>query len=117
MPCGCKHRAAANPLKGLRGKSAATPVWPSINRLTNLRESQVAQIAPDTRLKVHCDACPPGLTATVSYVSNAPEFTPPVIYSLESRQKLVYLIEARPDADAALKPGQIADVDLPEAEQ
>jgi len=38
-----------------------------------------------------------------------------VIYSLENRQKLVYLIEARPDLGAALKPGQIVDVDQPEA--
>jgi HlyD family secretion protein len=36
-----------------------------------------------------------------------------VIYSLENRQKLVYLVEARPAADAAaLMPGQIVDVDL-----
>ncbi|TJW27819.1 MAG: HlyD family secretion protein, partial [Mesorhizobium sp.] len=41
------------------------------------------------------------------------EFTPPVIYSLETRQKLVYLVEARPEGDAgALQPGQIVDVDL-----
>ena len=80
-----------------------------------VRESQVALVAPGARLRVHCDACPPGLTAIVSYVSDAPEFTPPVIYSLQNRQKLVYLIEARPDLGAALKPGQIVDVDLPEA--
>jgi HlyD family secretion protein len=36
-----------------------------------------------------------------------------VIYSLENRQKLVYLIEARPAPDATvLKPGQIVDVRL-----
>ena len=35
-----------------------------------------------------------------------------MIYSLQNRQKLVYLIEARPEGDAALKPGQIVDVDL-----
>jgi HlyD family secretion protein len=47
----------------------------------------------------------------VTYVADSPEFTPPVIYSLENRQKLVYLVEARPDAGAeALKPGQIVDV-------
>lgn len=80
-----------------------------------VRESQVALVAPGARLRVHCDACPPGLTAIVSYVSDAPEFTPPVIYSLQNRQKLVYLIEARPDLGAALKPGQIVDVDLPAA--
>ena len=42
-----------------------------------------------------------------------PEFTPPVIYSLENRQKLVYLVEARPDASSSvLQPGQIVDVSL-----
>jgi hypothetical protein len=33
-------------------------------------------------------------------VSADPEFTPPVIYSIENRQKLVYLVEARPDDGA-----------------
>lgn len=79
-------------------------------------EVLVAQIRIGSALRVNCDACPQGLTATVSYVADGPEFTPPVIYSLENRQKLVFLIEARPDASAAtaLKPGQIVDVDLSE---
>ena len=51
-------------------------------------------------LDVRCDGCRAGLTARVSYVSPDPEFTPPVIYSLETRQKLVYLVEARPEGDA-----------------
>ena len=64
-------------------------------------------------LAVHCDGCPPDLTARISYISPDPEFTPPVIYSLETRQKLVYLVEARPEGDAtALQPGQIVDVEL-----
>jgi HlyD family secretion protein len=64
------------------------------------------------RLDVRCDKCRAGLFARVSYVSREPEFTPPVIYSLETRQKLVYLIEARPEdaSAAALQPGQIVDV-------
>ncbi|HET9070027.1 MAG TPA: HlyD family efflux transporter periplasmic adaptor subunit, partial [Amaricoccus sp.] len=53
-------------------------------------EAEVAGIAPGDRLDVRCDGCPPGLTATVSYVSDEPEFTPPVIFSVENRQKLVY---------------------------
>lgn len=66
-----------------------------------------------TELDVRCDGCPPGLMAKVSYVSPDPEFTPPVIYSLETRQKLVYLVEARPDDGATwLQPGQIVDVTL-----
>jgi HlyD family secretion protein len=78
-----------------------------------LPEESVAAIGPGTRLSVRCDGCGPGETATVSYVSREPEFTPPVIYSLNNRQKLVYLVEARPEASAKeLKPGQIVDVVL-----
>ncbi|HMR61321.1 MAG TPA: HlyD family secretion protein, partial [Amaricoccus sp.] len=62
-------------------------------------------------LAVHCDGCPEGLTATISFISDGPEFTPPVIYSVENRQKLVYRIEARLDPEARLlRPGQIVDV-------
>ena len=78
-------------------------------------EASLAAIAIGDRLEVGCDGCPPGLAARVSYISAEPEFTPPVIYSLENRQKLVYLIEARPEDSHALKPGQIVDVALPEA--
>ena len=78
-------------------------------------ETAVAGLAPGTLLAVRCDGCPDGLTATVTYVSDEPEFTPPVIYSVENRQKLVYRVEARPGPDArALRPGQIVDVGLAE---
>jgi HlyD family secretion protein len=77
-------------------------------------EPKIAGIGLGTRLEVHCDGCAAGETATVTYVSDAPEFTPPVIYSLQNRQTLVFLIEARPDPEStALKPGQIVDVALP----
>ena len=78
-------------------------------------EASVAAIAPGTVLTVNCDGCPAGLTATVTWVATEPEFTPPVIYSLENRQKLVYMIEARPAGPTALKPGQIVDALLPAA--
>jgi len=79
-----------------------------------VREKDIYAIAPGTQLDVHCDGCGDGLTAVVNYVATDPEFTPPVIYSLENRQKLVYLVEARPDEAARmLKPGQIVDVALP----
>ncbi|HRJ69115.1 MAG TPA: HlyD family efflux transporter periplasmic adaptor subunit [Beijerinckiaceae bacterium] len=62
---------------------------------------------------VRCDGCGTGMKATVSYVAPEPEFTPPVIYSVETRQKLVYLVEARPEGAAMrLQPGQIVDVTL-----
>lgn len=78
-------------------------------------ETSLAAIALGDALSVHCDGCTPDMHATISYISDEPEFTPPVIYSLDNRQKLVYLVEARPDESArALKPGQIVDVVLPE---
>lgn len=81
-------------------------------------EPSLAEIAIGTQLTVRCDGCGPDMHATVYYVSDEPEFTPPVIYSLENRQKLVYLIEAKPDESAsALKPGQIVDAVLPEAQR
>jgi HlyD family secretion protein len=80
-------------------------------------EEAFSSIAIGDRLAVRCDGCPDGLFARVSYASPDPEFTPPVIYSLESRQKLSHLIEARPEGDAtALKPGQIVDVSLVSSE-
>lgn len=76
-------------------------------------EAQFSTVTVGSLLKVNCDGCAPGLTARVSYVSTSPEFTPPVIYSLETRQKLVYLVEARPEGGSdGLQPGQIVDVEL-----
>ncbi|RUZ47174.1 HlyD family efflux transporter periplasmic adaptor subunit, partial [Mesorhizobium sp. M7A.F.Ca.US.003.02.1.1] len=55
-------------------------------------ESAFSSVKVGTLLGVHCDGCGPDVKARVSYVSPEPEFTPPVIYSLENRQKLVYLV-------------------------
>ena len=76
-------------------------------------EEHFSSLKVGAMLDVRCDGCQPGLKARISYVSPDPEFTPPVIYSLETRQKLVYLVEARPERESApLMPGQIVDVVL-----
>lgn len=64
---------------------------------------------------VRCDACGEPMTASVSYISSQAEYTPPVIYSRENRAKLVFLVEARPAPDNAVKlhPGQPVEVRLP----
>lgn len=80
-------------------------------------ETDISRIAIGAALDVFCDGCQSDLTARVTFIATEPEFTPPVIYSLENRQKLVYLIEARPPEGNALKPGQIVDVALPGARQ
>ncbi len=56
-----------------------------------------------------CDGCARGLSARIEYVSPRPEFTPPVIYSREARDRLVYMVEARPTV--RLNPGQPVDVE------
>jgi len=73
-------------------------------------EAAVAAYRPGQRVRFRCDGCPEGLVATISYVSPRPEFTPPVIYSRESRDRLVFMVEARPDNGAALVPGLPVDV-------
>ncbi|MGZ3376508.1 MAG: HlyD family secretion protein [Phenylobacterium sp.] len=60
-------------------------------------------------VKFACDGCAKGLTAKIAYIAPRPEFTPPVIYSREARDRLVYLVEAHPSA--RLNPGQPVDVE------
>jgi len=69
-----------------------------------LPEAMLPKLSAGDPVKVSCDGCAPDLTARVSFISRASEYTPPVIYSLDERAKLVFLIEAlpeRPDARAS----------------
>jgi HlyD family secretion protein len=99
----------------------------------------VVSLLPDTKLKVRffvpetevaryrlgeavdfaCDGCSQDLTAKISYVSPKPEFTPPVIYSRKSRDRLVFLVEAVPGDARHLAPGLPVEVtplaDIPKA--
>ncbi|MGZ8388153.1 MAG: HlyD family secretion protein [Rhodoplanes sp.] len=61
-------------------------------------EAVLPQIAYGDPVTVHCDGCAGDITARVSFISRTAEFTPPVIYSLQERSKLVFLIEALPDS-------------------
>jgi HlyD family secretion protein len=75
-------------------------------------EGRLATIRIGDTVKVSCDSCAQGLTAKVSFIAQSAEYTPPVIYSLEERAKLVYLIEARPDQPDKLHVGQPVSVML-----
>jgi HlyD family secretion protein len=63
-------------------------------------------------IRIGCDGCAKGLTARVSFIARQSEFTPPVIYSVEERSKLVFLVEALPDKPGALRVGQPVDVSV-----
>lgn len=73
-------------------------------------EEAIASLHPGSKVRLRFDGGE--LPAVVSYVSPRSEYTPPIIYSRETRTKLVYLVEARPAPDAAarLKPGQPLEV-------
>ncbi|MEO8305296.1 MAG: HlyD family efflux transporter periplasmic adaptor subunit [Betaproteobacteria bacterium] len=77
-------------------------------------EPQLARVKAGNEIAFGCDGCGAPVNATIDYVSNRAEFTPPVLYSKENRAKLVFLVEARPApaAAAGLKPGQPVDVTL-----
>ncbi|MDE2133047.1 MAG: efflux RND transporter periplasmic adaptor subunit [Alphaproteobacteria bacterium] len=73
-------------------------------------ESQFAKIRLGDKVKINCDGCDPNIVATVSFIAAQEEFTPPVIFSIASRDKLVYKVEARAPSGLKLHPGQPVDV-------
>jgi HlyD family secretion protein len=77
-------------------------------------EPRLGAVKVGQAVELRCDGCAEPIRAAVTWIAPQAEFTPPVIYSKDSRAKLVYLVEARPTAaDAArLKPGQPLDVTL-----
>ncbi|MFO1316639.1 MAG: HlyD family efflux transporter periplasmic adaptor subunit [Burkholderiales bacterium] len=74
----------------------------------------VGELRVGRAVAIGCDGCGADIAATLTYVSTEAEFTPPVIFSNETRSKLVFMVEARPAvADAPrLHPGQPVSVRL-----
>ncbi|VWB71060.1 transporter system transport protein [Burkholderia aenigmatica] len=82
-----------------------------VDRNTKVRffvpEAALANLRVGRVVRITCDGCERGYTATISHIASDAEYTPPVIYSNDARSKLVFLVEARPDTVAArgLHPG------------
>jgi HlyD family secretion protein len=57
-------------------------------------------------MAVSCDGCEMPITATVSRIASEPQFTPPVIYSRDERNRMVFLAQATLDEASGLLPGQ-----------
>ncbi len=68
----------------------------------------IAAIHQGDTVRVTVDGRKAPFSGTVTFVSPQAEYTPPVIYSQESRQKLVYMVELNFDPATALQlhPGQ-----------
>jgi HlyD family secretion protein len=77
-------------------------------------ETQVGSIHYGDTTQVTVDGVPDPFIGKVSYISPHAEYTPPVIYSRESRAKLVFMIESvfDPQVSANLHPGQPVDVEF-----
>jgi HlyD family secretion protein len=69
-------------------------------------ETELPKLAIGDEVKVTCDNCAADLTAKIYFIATTAEYTPPVIYSLDERNKLVYLIQARPSKPDSLRVGQ-----------
>ena len=72
-------------------------------------EAMLPKVSLGDTVQVTCDGCA-GVTARVSFIARAAEYTPPVIYSLEERTKLVFMVEARPEKPDGLRVGQPVSV-------
>lgn len=76
-------------------------------------QRDLAGLTLGTEVQVTCDGCQAPIAARVTYVAPEAQFTPPVIYSDQTRDKLVFLIEARAsDGALPIAPGQPVGVTL-----
>ncbi len=76
-------------------------------------ETMLPRLGYGQHVEVHCDSCPNSTGGAISFISRSAEYTPPVIYSLDERSKLVFLIEALPDRPETLRVGQPLSVIVP----
>ena len=73
-------------------------------------ETEFSKVKLGQRVAITCDSCAAGMTATVSFIAQQEEFTPPVIFSVGNREKLVFKLEARAPGGLKLNPGQPVEV-------
>ncbi|MET0539477.1 MAG: efflux RND transporter periplasmic adaptor subunit [Xanthobacteraceae bacterium] len=75
-----------------------------------VNEAMLPKLKLGETVAISCDGCEPGIEGKISFIARSSEFTPPVIYSMEERSKLVFLIEARTDRTDQLRVGQPVSV-------
>jgi len=81
-----------------------------------VNEAMLPKLKFGDPVAITCDGCDADIRARISFISRASEFTPPVIYSMDERSKLVFLIEARPERPERLRVGQPVSVALGQGE-
>ncbi|HEX8886932.1 MAG TPA: HlyD family efflux transporter periplasmic adaptor subunit, partial [Noviherbaspirillum sp.] len=75
-------------------------------------ETDLARLQPGMAIEDGCDGCGQPIRGTIDFIAPQAEYTPPVIYSRGSREKLVFRVEAAPAPGQAarLRPGLPIDV-------
>src|ERR1700716_2490311 len=68
-------------------------------------DPHLPKLAMGDEVRVASDTSAGDLTAKIYFSATSAEYTPPVIYSLDERNKLVYLIQARPNKPDRLRVG------------
>lgn len=76
-------------------------------------QGQLVNFALGDTVKVAADGLAQPQNARIFHIARSAEFTPPVIYDQQSRQKLLFMVEARLAANSTLRPGLPVDVSLP----
>lgn len=77
-------------------------------------ENVVAKLKPGQAIEATCDGCSNPIRGKIDFIAAQAEYTPPVIYSRDSREKLVFRVEAAAplEQSASLRPGLPIDVHL-----
>lgn len=88
----------------------------NIKVLFYIPEKQLSTIHLGQTITFSCDGCKSATKATINYISPEAEYTPPVIYTQDTRYKLVYLVRAEMPEEIAKEfhPGQPLDITLDE---
>jgi HlyD family secretion protein len=73
-------------------------------------EPAVANLRLGTQVHIGCDGCAADLVGTFTFIASQAEFTPPVIYSVGNRERLVFKAEARVPSGLPIRPGLPVEV-------
>ncbi len=76
-------------------------------------QRDLALLRRERAVEILADAIDQPVAARITHIAREAEFTPPVIYSEESRDTLVFLVEAKLLDGSVLRPGQPVDVRVP----
>ena len=88
----------------------------NIHVLFYVPEPLLSKLKIGETINFTCDSCTHKTQANISYISPEAEYTPPVIYSKDTRTDLVYLVRAdmQPAVATQFHPGQPVDIYLNE---